>query len=469
MFNYFTGFIVLIFTLFSATLFAQEYFVVEDVIIRGNNRTKSYIVNKELDFEIGDTIYLTNLFKRLESNKNNLQNTGLFTQVVINTTNWRPEEKKSNIQINLIENWFWYPVPVLEFGDRSLNEWYYEHNASIKRLNLGIRFLHINLTGNNDFFKLIYHTGFTQKLELDYTLPYLSKNSTVGAYINMMYVTHKDLAYETKYNKLQFYNFGENILLNRFRASIGLKFRSNQKFYHSLLMEYYQNTIHDTISNKLNPNYFNPGENSLKHFSLNYHFLYNNVNLNIYPTSGSRFSLDLQKDGLGLGDINLLQLTAGYEHIFELHSNYSISTNLKLKKSFFRADEIPYIYHIGLGYEDDVLSGYQLYVIDGINYTYLKTTQKLKILDNNYDFKNYMPVKQLKLLPLRLYISLHADLAYVENRQFYDSNPFTNRLIYGLGLSLDLVAYYNYVFSLEFSVNHTGETGIFFQGVNTFE
>jgi len=80
-----------------------------------------------------------------------------------------------------------------------------------------------------------------------------------------------------------------------------------------------------------------------------------------------------------------------------------------------------------------------------------------------------MPVKQLKLLPLRLYISLHADLAYVENRQFYDSNPFTNRLIYGLGLSLDLVAYYNYVFSLEFSVNHTGETGIFFQGVNTFE
>lgn len=451
-------------------LSGQGYLVVQDLVIKGNKWTRNYIIERELDIAAGDTVFLDKLVQQLEKNKDRLLNTGLFNQVDINLKDWDINKKIAVIQIDLVENWFWYPSPIIELGDRSFNEWIYQHNASLKRINLGIRFMHINLTGNQDKLKFNFNTGFTQKYEVDYTFPYLNKERTLGAYFNIMYVTHKEIAYETRDNKLNFIRLLNEDLLSRFRTSIGLNYRKNKEYYHSFILEFNRKVVHDSVSNTLNPYYFNEGKNTLQHFRLNYSFVYTNVDKKIYPTRGYRFLFNGRKDGgIVFNDLNYLQLTSAFEKWIQINDRYSIGAKIKGKKAINFGKPIPYSYLNGMGFFDDVLSGYQLYVIDGQDFAYIQTNQKIKLIDFEYNLGRYMPLRQFKVFPLQLFLGIHGDIGYVREDIFADINPFNNRLIYGAALSLDILFYHNYFFSWEFTINHLGETGVFLQGTNTFQ
>jgi hypothetical protein len=459
-----------LFLLITRYLPAQEFLVIRDILLSGNDRTRDYIVLNELDVQPGDTLLLKNLTRRFEQNRNRLLNTGLFNQVEITLTRWDMENHTASVRINLLENWFWYPVPVLELADRSFNEWFYQHDASLQRLNLGIRFMHINLSGNQDRLKATFHTGFTQKYELDYTFPYLSRTSDLGGYLNLLYVTQKEIPYLTLNNQLQFFRQEEKPLLNRFRSVIGLNYRKNNHAFHAFRLEFHHQTVADTISRALNPAYFQNGSGRLSHLSLNYHFLYTRVDKNIYPTEGFRFLLDARKDGLGVfPELNHFLLTTAVENHIRWNPWFSSGFRLKGRVGLSFGTSFPYAYQAGMGYLDDVLSGYQLYVMDGPDYAYIKSWQKIRLLDLEYQLDRLMPLRAFKKLPVKLYLGIHGDLGYARQSVETAHNPFNNRLLYGTALSLDLVVYENYLFSCELSVNHTGEFGLFFQGANTFE
>src|ERR1043165_8434117 len=58
-------------------------FVVGEIIIEGNKRTKPYIIERELPFKTGDSIYLPELVKAFEISRQQLINTSLFNEVII--------------------------------------------------------------------------------------------------------------------------------------------------------------------------------------------------------------------------------------------------------------------------------------------------------------------------------------------------------------------------------------------------
>ena len=453
----------------SVNAFEDPFLIVENLNLSGHTWTREYVILKELDFKAGDTIFLKEIFKRFNVNKDRLLNTGLFNQVEFNLIDWDIDNKKASVKINLVENWFWYPSPIFELGDRSFNDWLYQHLASLRRINLGVRFMHINLSGNSDKLKLNLHGGFTYKYEIDYTFPYLNKEKTLGAYFNIMYVTHKNVAYDTYRNQLRFIHLEDEIALSRFRTSAALKYRPSKNIYHTFILEFNRKRVHDTISNILNPYYFNAYESLIRHFRTDYRFVYTDVDKKIYPLRGKRFMIYARRDGgLFYKDLNYLHLTLAGEKIFRFGDHYSIGARAKFKKVFNFGSEIPYSYQSGMGYFDEVLSGYQLYVVDGLDMAYVKTTQKIKLLKFEYDLKHYMPFRQFKVFPLQLFLAIHGDLGYVHENRFQQDNPFNNQLIYGGALSIDLILYHNYFLSCEFTINHTGELGIFFMGTNTF-
>ena len=458
---------------FPAALSGQAtdaFVIIDELQLAGNRWTRDYIIRKELDFAVGDTLWLHELNNRFRINRDRLLNTGLFNGVSFNLTGWRLEIHRATIRIDLVENWFWYPVPILELGDRSFNEWFYLHQASLSRLNLGIRFMHINLSGHSDKLKLTFNTGFTQKYELDYIFPYLNRNKNLGAYANILYITHKDLAFESLDNKLHFTRINDEVLLTRFRASVALKYRRDQYTAHAIFLEFYDKQIHDSIARTLNPDFFASGMKHIRHLSLNYLFSFSSVDKNIYPLRGYRYLIDVRKEGLGLfSDLNYLSFKAAWEQFYSWNDRFSSGYRLKGKTTANFGIPIPYNYLEALGYYDDVLSGYQLYVVDGSDYAYVKTWQKFKWLDKSYKLDRYMPVRQFREMPIQAFLSVHGDAGYVWENRFNESNPFTNRLLYGAGIGLDVIIYHNYVFSAEITVNHLGEPGIFLQGSNTFE
>jgi len=143
-----------------------------------------------MDFKVGDTLALETLQTRLEKNKNYIMNT----------------------------SWYIFPFPIFELADRNFNVWWSEQNRSFKRVNYGIRFVHLNTTGRRDPLKLQFHLGYTQKLELVYSFPALNKSQTFGVIGEFFYARNKEIAYKTVDHRLAFERREEEFPLQRFRS-----------------------------------------------------------------------------------------------------------------------------------------------------------------------------------------------------------------------------------------------------------
>ena len=173
------------FLFFSSFLSAQlDYVVVDEVSFSGNKRTKAATILREMNFSAGDTLLLKDLPEQLETNRKLILNTTLFTLVKVNVSEWG-NDNHIIVSIILQEQWYLFPFPIFELADRNFNVWWSEQNRALDRVNIGLRLTHYNFTGRRDKLKLTTQFGYTQKYELDYSLPYFNKKQTLGFNTNI--------------------------------------------------------------------------------------------------------------------------------------------------------------------------------------------------------------------------------------------------------------------------------------------
>jgi outer membrane protein assembly factor BamA len=455
-------FVAIFFLLISFnSLSAQIPFVIIDSVeISGNNRTKDYIITNELDFTTGDTIYFTKLEKLFKDNRNRLLSTGLFVDTGFNLKKYDSNTSKGTIAIKLLESWYIYPSIYFEFTDRNFNDWYYDHDAKLNRINIALDLKHKNLSGNKDPLKIKIQRGITKKLELQYIRPFLSMNHRIGFIFNSMYKYSKEIAYATENNKLVFYKDDNKNMFRQIRITSGLIFRPKLFLTHKLRLNFHDNSIDTLIKNKYNPYFFN--DNSVqRYFELKYTFVYDKREFKVYPKGGYLIGFSLEKSGLGIyNDISIMDIYISLEKYIPVYGNFISTYKLKAKKRLLK-NEVPYFNNKSLGYKDNYLNGYELYVIDGEDYFYLKSSQKVKLFSSRFNLKRLINIHQFQYIPYEFYLSFNFDLGYVNNNSNFVLNNFTNRLLYGYGPGLDMIIYNNY-FQINYSVNHTGEGGIFF-------
>ncbi len=454
----------LVLLLFSCSikLSAQSDFViVNSISIEGNKRTKERIILREMDFSIGDTLNLESLQQRLETNKNYIMNTGLFVFMDFNIKEWDANKGRIDIVIQMKEAWYVYPFPVFELADRNFNVWWKEQNRSLKRANYGIRFVHLNTTGNKDPLKVQFHLGYTQKLEVVYSLPALNKNQTFGVIGEFFYARNKEIAYKTLGNKLSFERREDEFPLQRFRTGLNFFYRPKIKSIFYGKIEFQKNTITDYVITELNPNYFLNGSTAQQLMYLRLEYAFENRDIKPYPLRGNFFSAIIEKEGLGIfNDRDGLYLTSTFGQYFSLGSRWSTETIFKTKLALIRKEQ-PYNNYWALGYLDDVVNGYEFYVIDGLDYFYLKTALRFQLFNKRINFKKYMPLSAFREMPIKVYLVLNNDFGYVNSTQFNELNPLGNQALWGGGLGLNFVLYYDKVIRVEYSMNHLLEKGLY--------
>ena len=138
----------------------------------------------------------------------------------------------------------------------------------MSRVNYGIRFYHINLTGRKDLLKFVVHLGYTRKYELKYDLPALKSNQNLGLSGEIFHAQNKNIGYKTVDNRLLFDDFNENILLRRFRIGGRLTYRPGQLNFHRFSLKYHQNRIDPFVLDSLNPDFFLNGKRNKGIFTL---------------------------------------------------------------------------------------------------------------------------------------------------------------------------------------------------------
>lgn len=457
--------ILLVFPLFlSAQL---DYVVVDQIVCVGNKKTKVATIRREMTFTEGDTILLTALPTRLEENKTLILNTALFTFVQLNVGQWQ-EDNHITITIEVQEQWYLYPFPIFELADRNFNVWWSEMNRDLSRVNLGIQLKHYNFTGRRDKIKLTTQFGYTQKYELDYALPFFNKKQTLGFFTNLYYATNKETNFITRNNKFEFFG-NDEVQLRNLRFKLGFAYRPKLFVYHSIVAEYHDNKINDSIAS-LNPNFFLDQSTLQRFFAIRYSFTIDKRDLRDYPKKGFYLLSTLSKDGLGIfKGYDAMTLNTTIAQYFTFGRNKKWSTELIWKGLFyFYPVNQPYYNNRSFGFNPDYLRGYELYVIDGTDFTYVKKSLRREIINRVVNWGKLSPIKQFRQMPLQVYLTMNSDIGYAREINFQDQNPLSNTWLWGGGIGLDIVAYVDKVVQIEYSFNHLLENGLFLHYKFTF-
>ena len=461
--NNFSIYLLLLF-FFSAsiTIGHSQEIIINNIFINGNKRTKERVIKRELTFgnkqmvKEGESIN-----EIIEVNEKRLLSTGLFNKAELNFSKLEDKENTYDVFIEVNENWVLYPAPIFELADRNFNLWWYELGRDIKRVNYGVRLDHANLTGNRDKLVLVAQAGYTRKLELKYNFPFLDNEGIWNASFNAFYADVKEIAYKTVNNKTLFGSFNEEIMLTRFRLGGDIGYRQNLYLQHGFRLEYHNNNINNFAATELNPDYFLDGRTQNQFFFFNYTLFYDTRVFLLFPEGGNFFHLNLKKEGLYIfNDYNNLSLALEYEKYYSYSSKLIWDYRIKGKANLIR-NKVAFANNTALGWGSDVLRGYEIYAIDGTDFIYSKMNVHYKFFENTYDLTDFIPIAQFNKIDIKLYGSLGFETGFVNERDYIESNSFNNRLLYGYGPTLSLMLYNSYLFQIDYSINHTGQGGIY--------
>jgi len=444
-----------------------DYFIINDILLVGNNHTTTRVIYNELEFGVGDTLYIANFGTDKLENEKRLLGTALFTGVEMNIKNWDTEQGIADIEFTFQENWYIYPSLIFELADRNFNVWWSEMNRDLDRVNYGVGLDHINLTGNKDKLKLKIQQGYTRKYEIKYNYPYITQ--TWGMFGEIFYADQKEIGYTTQNNKTLFHQEAdERVLLSRFRTSIGAAFRPDVFHFHDFKLEYHHNAIDDFVAREISPDYFLEGQTDLYYFALKYDFVLDKRIFNLYPEGGTMLFANITKEGLGFfDDFNNLSVAVGLEKYFQLGKNTIWGGRFKAKTNLIR-NQVAFANNTGLGYGNDIVRGYELYVVDGTDWVLAKTSLRHKLFEKDYSLGQYMMLQQFRKMNLRVFARANLDFGYVNEPTYTATNELNNRLLVGYGPAIDILLYHTYIMSFEYSINHLGESGLYLRSTFNF-
>jgi hypothetical protein len=456
--NYKHKLLTVICLFFSALLFGQ-YVKIEKISVQGNKKTKEATILRDLHFSVGDSVEVGALGDFIEKNRLQLMNTLLFSEVKINIKNWDTEKNTAEIRIDLTENWYIYPYIYADLADRNFNVWWKDKNHDLRRLNYyaGVRWS--NLTGNRDLFRMYFQFGFGRKLEASYTFPNLGKNNNIGFFSNIYYYKNKEVWYNTANDSLQFFRDENQYVQQNFRVYGGFTYRYKLRTLQSLKFQFNKSRIADIIVADKNPYYFDQS-NGLKYSSLEYKISLDYRNIRPYPTKGSFFVATFEKQGLFKTDnVNALYISALYAKYISFSPKINLEIISKVKTELTKKRQ-PYYNLRAFGYGKDYLRGYEYYVVDGAQFAYIKTSLRCKIFEKIINPIDFL-AKDKYSIPIKAFISINNDIGKVYNPYSNPSNILPNRLLWGKGIGLDIIFYYNVVGQIEYSFNHFGKGGVY--------
>ena len=308
----------------------STYIIIDTIQLSGNKKTKAVIIIRELDFKIGDTVFIKTLEDRINHTKNRLFNTGLFLETDIEIIGTDAIHKIMVVELE--ERFFTIIIPIVGLADRNFNEWWVQRNHDLNRLDIGIYLLQKNMRGRNETMKIKFEFAFTKKIEFTYTIPYLTKSRKLGLIFNIGYILNRQIAYNTLENKL-FFVEGNKFLRERFGTGLTFTYRGSFYIEHQLGATYYNNSVGDTIT-ALNPKYFLNGNTNEEFVSLKYSFIRDHKDIRYYPLKGSYLRFDVEQMGVSPNRAFSFTSFKGEVSLFkQLKKRFYLATTFKGKYS----------------------------------------------------------------------------------------------------------------------------------------
>ncbi len=431
---------------------------VDKVFLIGFKKTKENIIRRELVLEDGHVMTKRELDLAIDADKRRLLNTKLF--LTVDASIVELSESRVDVIYRLAERWYFFPVPIFNLADRNFTEWWVNQNADFSRVEWGLKLRHFNFRGRREILNLTAQFGYTKLFRIAYSFPYINKNQKLGMSFYGDYATNKNIAYKTINHRQQFLD-SEDILRDRWRAGISFGYRPNFYATHTFGLHYSGVTVKDTVIQETT-RYFLNGANNQQYFALRYDFRWDFRDFVSYPLLGAYFRLKVDQVGLGIfDDINIFSINARYSRYFDLGKKFYFATSVTGHIS--SPEKQPYYNYQSIGTGVDFMRGFERNIIEGQHYAFNKNTLKRQLFSVETDVSDVIKWKEFNKIPFAAYITLNFDHGYVHNYPENEANKLlSNRYIYGGGVGIDIITFYDFVMRWEYSANIEGEHALYF-------
>jgi outer membrane protein assembly factor BamA len=436
---------------------ADDKLFINDILISGNKVTHESVILRELIFSAGDTIFKMQLLPELQSSKENLLKLALFNFVNLDVKHLG--NNFIDVTIEVTERWYIWPIPILEYADRNFNE--FIRNWDWQKINYGVWLKWNNFRGRNELLTGKIRLGYIKEYALAYSKPNMGKRQAhrIGAGFN---ANQQNKAFiETENNSPVEYRAPE--VPTQVRLNAFTKYTYRRKYYtsHSLRFEYFDYRVSDSVA-IVNPNYLGNEARNQKFFMLTYQFDYDVRDSKVYPLKGFNVGFKVEQLGLGITDFDYSTLRLTGILMFHQKIVNRLYFYNATKARFSSEKVMPYAFNKALGYNEN-LRGYEPYVIDGSDYVLSLYNFKIEVIKPNSFTIPFLGMEQFNRVHYAVYANLFADVGYVNNDFPNPTNTMVNTWQFSAGAGIDLVTYYDRVFSIFYVINRYGEHGLFFQ------
>ena len=450
------SFILLIF--FSVIAKAQVR--INSINIEGNDKTKKYIILRELPYHVGDhinkdSVSILNILSRQQ-----LYNTSLFLTANVEAEYPIPKDSSIvNIHIQVKERWYFVPKPVFKWADRNFSQWWNEEHHNLNRVNYGIILSQKNATGNNDNFLLGIVSGYTQQNIIRYQLPYIDKKLKFGMGFGWQNYKQKEINYTTALDK-QIFIKTIGVVREGYRANVNFLYRPNLFEHHSLQLGFGKDALSDS-GFLIQPLFLPNHSKSFSYADITLAFTKINFDYNAYPTKGSAVEFIAFQRFSPSAPLSSFQFRKIVAHSFS-------KQNFMLVESNSIAKFIPnynYLDHRLLGYGNFQMNGLEYYVVDGNAASILKTSFHHSL--GGFTVKAPIKNKYLPDVKYDFWFRIFTHLGYVYSDHPLNTNRLSNTLIRTAGIGLDIISIYDFVLKIDYSVNQLGDKGVYLHsGIN---
>lgn len=430
-------------------------FLINNIFIKGNHHTKKYIILRDIEVKKGDSLNLNVLAHRLVESRHNLLNHSLF-----NFVNIKPEiidSDRINIYVSVVERWYIWPIPIIRYTDLNFNVWW--EKKQLSRLDYGFDLKINNFRGRMEKLGLLLQNGYNKSVMLSWQNPYINKKETWGIGFEIGFTFNHQIDYDNVNNKLVFFgNATHFVKKNMFFSLVGT-YRPGYKSLNTFSISLNHDNFADTLF-KLNPS-FAYNQTDFSYFSIGYNYRLDYRDYKAYPLNGYYFEADINQFGLGLlkSGVNFFSAYALYDRYLPIHKHWYFAYNVtvKIQPDRYR----PHFLEKGLGYPPTTLRGYQLYVVNGQWMTLFHSNLKYELVPKRVVQVPYVRSEKFGKLFYSIYANLIFDAGYISDNQTYWKNPLANKFIFGTGLGLDFVTYYDMVFGFEYTINRENQKNFF--------
>jgi outer membrane protein assembly factor BamA len=433
---------------------------INSINIEGNQKTKKYIILRELPYHVGDNVNKDSLIFFNSLSQQQLYNTSLFLVANIRAEYPLPMDSSIvNIHIQVQERWYFIPKPVFKWVDRNFSQWWNEQNHSLDRVNYGINLSMRNATGNNDRLALGFVAGYTQQNTIRYQLPFIDKKLKFGMGFGWQNYKQKEINYTTAFDKQVFLKT-IGMVREGYRANLDLLYRPNLFNRFSLQLGFGNDALSDS-GFLMQPIFLPNHTKSFSYADITLSLKKINFDYNAYPTRGSASEFTAYQRFSSSSSMTSFQYRKIEAHSFSKQNFILVESNsiVKFVPNFNYAD-----YRL-LGYANFQLNGLEYYVVDGNAASILKTSFHHSL--GGFTVKNPIKTRYLTDFKYNFWINIFTHLGYVYNDHPLSTNRLSNTLLRSVGVGLDIISIYDFVLKIDYSVNQLGDKGVYLHsGIN---